>query len=740
MNPLLLFWLATLAAPRDHGEWRPAADMPTTRALHMSAFLESDSGRVLLVAGGQRTAGEPMEPACFALSPSSNSWHALSPLRYPRGLGRLVAVRGKAYALGGCETYGTGLSRVECFDPLQNRWTNAPNMPESLYDFAAVVWRDSLVLVLGGGNWSPNSPPNNHVWVFDPATGTWQPGTSLPAALGAATAGIFDDTVVLAAGWIDGGLTNQAWLGIINPANPTQLDWSPTEPLPGAGRCRATAAVQGGRLLLIGGACAESASARRPLTLASGLPEGMAVCSEVWSYDPALAQWEQLPDFPTPLCNASASTVRPSGRVYVAGGYAGMLPYAAETWTLDRNDLVHDAGVARILSPLGRLVADSTYAVRFEVVNNGATMESAEARFVISDAATGAVLTDRQASVTLEPDSTTEVSLGSFVPPGSSWFILCATVQVDDDENPDNDTLRGQARTARSSEPDGFGYVYESTQEPDTVEFSWIDTTGSVRLTGWDPNPDDGTVELGLPFSFPFYGGALSDVSVSTNGFLSRDDFAGSLGRPLPCAATSMLAAPYWDDLTLTAGGQVLARLEPDRAVITWLGVPRLGSPADTLSFQVVLSAHGSLQFNFLRVPGGAQAGTIGIQDSFGNWAWYSEYAHQSIPSNHIITDSTSILYYRASLHVVEQRAIDLSPRSLDVRPTVASASVRITAPSCGRVRVFDATGRAVAELGNTVPAGALCWRLTDSDGRRVRPGVYLLTCGDVSRAVVVAR
>jgi hypothetical protein len=53
---------------------------------------------------------------------------------------------------------------------------------------------------------------------------------------------------------------------------------------------------------------------------------------------------------------------------------------------------------------------------------------------------------------------------------------------------------------------------------------------------------------------------------------------------------------------------------------------------------------------------------------------------------------------------------------------------------------VFDATGRAVAELGNTVPAGALCWRLTDSDGRRVRPGVYLLTCGDVSRAVVVAR
>jgi photosystem II stability/assembly factor-like uncharacterized protein len=159
------------------------------------------------------------------------------------------------------------------------------------------------------------------------------------------------------------------------------------------------------------------------------------------------------------------------------------------------------------------------------------------------------------------------------------------------------------------------------------VGYAWIDASGGTD-TGITGDDAGATIPIGFPFTF--YGVPRSEVTVSSNGYLT---FGGAgdryLNTPLPDAsAPNAVIAAYWDDLAPTGPGQVrysVLGAAGDRSlVVQWSGVGRLGAPG-TVTFQVALHEKGNrivLQYQDVGfgdpdVDGGASA-SVGIEDETG--------------------------------------------------------------------------------------------------------------------------
>jgi uncharacterized protein (TIGR03437 family) len=119
---------------------------------------------------------------------------------------------------------------------------------------------------------------------------------------------------------------------------------------------------------------------------------------------------------------------------------------------------------------------------------------------------------------------------------------------------------------------------------------------------------DDGTRELSIGFSFPFFGGQYNSLFVNSDGnltFLSGDaaSTARSLGRFLGGAPR---IAPYFADLDPSIAGQLTYQSSPTRFVVTWIQVPDYASagigPRET--FQVSLTPDGRIQFSYSGING----------------------------------------------------------------------------------------------------------------------------------------
>ena len=732
------------------GRWFEATPLPGPRAFHATAVVRTDSGLRLYAIGGQRSPADTMERLCVEYSPQSNSWRQRAAMRVRRGLGQACGVDGHVWMLGGCRTFGTGLADVEEYDPDLDEWTVGPNMPESMYDFGAAVWRDSLVFVLGGGSWHPSKPPTDALWLFDPANRAWQPATPLPEPLGAATCGIVGDTILVATGWTGSGPTNRAWLGLIDTAHPGTIGWRELDTLPGPRRCRAAGGVADGRLYVIGGlALSGSDTSSSLITHRSSLwptPFGFRALAEVWSFEPDSGRWQVCADKPTPVSCVYGTGSDGAGRIYVPGGYSGAAPYIQTTEFLDLSSYQHDVGVECLVSPSGRLMPGDTYAVSVRLRNFGTAVETLSAHVTVLDSASQIPVFSGDTILILARDSAPAVGFGSFVPVTQAVYRTTAYVVLAGDENPDNDTIRGRARTTSGSDPDGFGYTYESSQEPDSLSFSWFNPAGGTVIDNWDPNPDEGTSRRRLPFDFHFYGDSTDRVYVCTNGCLQTTNSVVGLNFPFPYEGMADIIAPFWDDLTLLDAGQVYENFTADRAVYTWVNARRAKPDTGHLTFQAVLERGGDIRFNYLDVTADATSSTVGIQGRDGSWNWYQEYVYDGEPFRHVPADSTSIWFHAPRVGVTEQydgEAVRPSRRM----PSVLRGQLRLDVDAGARtVQVFNACGRLVRTLLNShSPLSAphrLSWDRRDQQARLVPAGAYFIrvasTQGSLTRKTVL--
>ncbi|MFO7675587.1 MAG: hypothetical protein R6X12_04670 [bacterium] len=701
--------------------WETRAPLPRARAHHMVTAYPADSSSLCLVFGGTRTAFGSMDQTSLAYDPGADEWTELAPLPRRRGIGRAIALGGLVYVLGGCVEFGTGLPAVDTYNPAANEWTLAPALPDSLHDFAAAAWRDSLLYVFGGGNWAPSSPPTDRAWLFDPGAGTWLPASPLPAPLGATSLAVIGDDLYLATGWTSDGPTNRAWHGSINPDNPAEIAWQEIDTIPARRRCRTVGAVERGRPQFIGGVTA-----------------GGTVSSEVWELEPATNRWTRRADKPTPVSDVFGAAELLDW-VIVPGGYAGALPYRSENEARYRARFSSDVALRTIVAPRDRLAAGTPSSATIAIHNYGTSTELFPAGLRVRDSTGGQQIFVAESLVTLAAGTGREITLGQFVPGPNRVYSVLAWTGLRPDSNRTNDTARARCRTTPLSEPDGFGYRWESTQEPDTVRFHWASPADADTLAGWFPDRDDGWVVRALPFPFPFYGDTLTALAVSVDGFLSLSGLVAPTNRSLPAFDLDGLIAPLWHDLTLRNRGAVLENRHAEAYRLTWSGVPRYGLPEETADFAVTLAAGGTIRFDYLETAGEAGS-TVGIQGGDGGNSWFIEYCCNGEPARRRPADSVSILIHPPRTIALEEPEPALAGLAGRLPGIIRGRFLLLPAQTASPVplvaTIYDAAGRRRARC--ALPPGATGIALADDSGRPLPAGAWFLVLADPSRSLLL--
>ena len=189
----------------------------------------------------------------FQLELSTGKWTEIRPV--PGVAGRLAssaaAIRDQVVLLGGyvVDGYGgeTTVPDVNIYIPGEDRWYRGEDLPLAVDDSVVGVYRDRYVYVIGG--WSKTDATRT-VQVFDAEKNKWMESTPLPgtAVFGHAGA-VLGDTIV----YVDGAYknpnganpkyiaSNECWMGKINKADITKIEWTRLPDHPGTARYRIAA-------------------------------------------------------------------------------------------------------------------------------------------------------------------------------------------------------------------------------------------------------------------------------------------------------------------------------------------------------------------------------------------------------------------------------------------------------------------------------------------------------------------
>ena len=236
-----------------------------------------------------------------------------------------------------------------------------------------------------------------------------------------------------------------------------------------------------------------------------------------------------------------------------------------------------------------------------------------------------------------------------------------------------SDNLAGVGRPVvlGAGGPDDYGYNWIDSNEDGGPVFNWVD----ISATGTPVSSGDDTVtNVALPFTFSFYGEAVSEVGIGSNGYLimGGGTSAAFTNAPIPDGGSpNNLVAPLWDDLNPTESGTIYTFYdEPNgRFIVQYDDVAKFSSP-NRFTFQVILYENGTILFQYDEMDV-ADSATIGLENADGSdglqVAFNTPYAEQGLAV-----------------------AIQSAPTYLDLSPTSASID-----PGASQTFTldFDATG-----------------------------------------------
>jgi len=165
--------------------------------------------------------------------------------------------------------------------------------------------------------------------------------------------------------------------------------------------------------------------------------------------------------------------------------------------------------------------------------------------------------------------------------------------------------------------PDGHGYIWIDSHHPGGPEFEWNDITHIGTPIPFGLNQ---SIPVDLPFEFPFYGEAKTQVRICSNGYLTFGD-EGSAGKNTPIPDPSEpndLLAVFWDFLSPTIEGNVFYWGDEYEFIVQYNDVLRITKDS-SYTFQVVLTRGGTIYYRYLKMEGDLlDLATIGIENSSG--------------------------------------------------------------------------------------------------------------------------
>jgi hypothetical protein len=163
--------------------------------------------------------------------------------------------------------------------------------------------------------------------------------------------------------------------------------------------------------------------------------------------------------------------------------------------------------------------------------------------------------------------------------------------------------------------------AYEFFQLPTTIDLSntsfqfvpsgsgYVTVPGTGLYTGYTGSQVFGDDQVqgpfALPFAFPFAGGIVNAIDISSNGFvwLTTGNFDSRCcnGDPVRFLADGPSIAPLWMDLNPFVGGTIYYDIDPNGAEVhvTWSAVPEYANPSNLNTAQLTLRSNGSIQFAY---------------------------------------------------------------------------------------------------------------------------------------------
>ncbi len=156
-----------------------------------------------------------------------------------------AAHAGRIWMAGGLSPLGEAVAEVEIFDPASGEWTSGPSLPTGLHHAALVSDGDRL-LVIGGYIGTTFGQPTDIVLALTDGADGWEPGPSLPDARAAGAAAWDGERVVYAGGVGAGGVSGDVFV-LVGSA------WQRIGAMPRAREHLAAASDGDGRTWLLGG-------------------------------------------------------------------------------------------------------------------------------------------------------------------------------------------------------------------------------------------------------------------------------------------------------------------------------------------------------------------------------------------------------------------------------------------------------------------------------------------------------
>lgn len=313
-NILLTFllWLSILfTAPlsaQPQLAWQTLAPMP----IAVQEIYPAVHNGKIYVAGGLSDAlpeaEQQMTSAVQVYDPVINRWTMAPSLPEARHHAYLLSVDNKLFLFGGFVIANGGRwsasSDVLLLDEAAQQWRKVAKLPKPLTETVAVVLNHKVYLASGrspaaadNAQWRDQADVNWH-WVFDPQSLTVTEAAPLPLAFNSATGVVLDDKFYVVGGRQVGG-ANLAQLQRFDVATNS---WQLLSPMPQA-QGGLAAAVLDGELLVFGG---------------EYFDDGGGVYSQVWRYQASTDRWQQAGTMPLPRHGLGAVVL--NNQVYVLGG------------------------------------------------------------------------------------------------------------------------------------------------------------------------------------------------------------------------------------------------------------------------------------------------------------------------------------------------------------------------------------------------------------------------------------
>jgi hypothetical protein len=141
----------------------------------------------------------PPPDASASVNATPATWQTEADAPFARLEMAVTAHDGRIWLAGGLSPLGEALTDVEIFDPASGEWTGGPSLPASVHH-AALVSDGERLLLIGGYLGAAFNRPTDIVLTLADGGDSWQPGPSLPEPRAAGAAAWDGERVVYAGG------------------------------------------------------------------------------------------------------------------------------------------------------------------------------------------------------------------------------------------------------------------------------------------------------------------------------------------------------------------------------------------------------------------------------------------------------------------------------------------------------------------------------------------------------------